>query len=314
MTSIKVPGDVPGLGKMEHEINKLRTQLKAKTGSELRTILERQRRIVANKSLLSRLPDSGERSRVTILAVERLLEAKDKEEDLAAQMDSLKLTTEAMEWKNRLLDSDDDSDPESCGPVQDPLSLLAEGLVPPPSHQARAKATETDHIEKFAAACTAKVDLTTKPHKFLPHNSVNCAALHEDLRAALGPQNARPPASPSSLRDRVGGGPSPLPLTPSIPLPPNYSCTTKQLSLGESLRLQQEQLKMVKEAQLKQAMDRLGAPTLTSRSTEEEPLKERFLDYREPGEESEQEEEEDSGDEGLAVVGLQANDPHSQEV
>ena len=47
--------------------------------------------------------------------------------------------------------------------------------------------------------------------------------------------------------------------TASIPLPPVYTYQTKQLSLADSLKLQQDQDRRLKDIQLKHAADRLAS-------------------------------------------------------
>ena len=162
-----------------------------------------------------------------------------------------------MEWKNRLLlDSDDDSDPEKD--PDDPLAVLAQGIIPPTSTRAKSiqpigeDDTEAGkanfevrqaEVEKFATAQASRVDLLSTPHnRFTPHSSVKQMALDSELRHRLGDGGTLP---------KPEGSPSPKPGTPNMPLPPTYSNTTCLLTLGDSLRLQQEQEKKVREAQVK---------------------------------------------------------------
>ena len=170
----------------------------------------------------------------------------------------MKISTERMEWKNRLLlDSDDDSDPEKD--PEDPLAVLAQGIIPPTSTRAKSiqangeDKTEAgksnlggrqDEVEKFATAQASRVDLVSMPqNRFTPHSSVKQMALDPELRHRLGAGGSSPKPEGSSS--------SPKPSTPNMPLPPTYSNTTCLLTLGDSLRLQQEQEKRVREAQVK---------------------------------------------------------------
>ena len=188
--------------------------------------------------------------------MKQLLTERSREEELEAGMEKMKISTERMEWKNRLLDSDDDSDPEKD--PEDPLAVLAQGLVPPTSTRAKSipaqdedKAVNGDsnilrgrqaEVEKFASAQASRVDLVSLPHnRFTPHSSVKQTALDPELRHRLGAGGTSP---------RPEGSPSPKPSTPNMPLPPTYSNTTCLLTLGDSLKLQQEQEKRVREAQV----------------------------------------------------------------
>ena len=193
----------------------------------------------------------------------QLLAERTKEEELEVGMEKMKISTEKMEWKNRLLESDDDSDPEKD--PEDPLAVLAQGLVPHTSSRARSREANdgTAHgdddklegrpkhgggqqeVEKFATAQASRVDLKSTPqNRFVPHSSLKQMVLDPELRQRLGGLDGSPSfVKPSS-------SPSPKPGTPSMPLPPTYTSSTCLLSLGDSLRLQQEQEKRVREAQV----------------------------------------------------------------
>ena len=198
--------------------------------------------------------------------MKQLLAERTKEEELEVGMEKMKISTEKMEWKNRLLlDSDDDSDPERD--PKDPLAVLAQGFVPPTS--SRAQSIRTDdlstldrredrmsnfvgsrpEVEKFATAQASRVDLVSTPqNRFIPHSSVKQLALDPELRHRLGAggtsTSPNPPKSACS--------PSPKPGTPNMPMSPNYTNTTScLLTLEDSLRLQQEQEKRIREAQVK---------------------------------------------------------------
>ena len=205
--------------------------------------------------------------RLSLTVMKQLLSEKMREAELEVGMEKMKISTERMEWKNRLLDSDDDSDPEKD--PEDPLAVLAQGLVPHTS--TRAKSIPTNEIptrdedrtengnsnvlggrqaevEKFATAQASRVDLVSLPHnRFTPHSSVKQTALDPELRHRLGAGGTSP---------RPEGSPSPKPSTPNMPLPPTYSNTTCLLTLGDSLRLQQEQEKRVREAQVRKITPR----------------------------------------------------------
>ena len=55
----KVPGEVAPMGKLNHEVKAFRDSIQKKTLPELEDLLTRQKSIVANKKLLSKLPDKG---------------------------------------------------------------------------------------------------------------------------------------------------------------------------------------------------------------------------------------------------------------
>merc|ERR1712240_931273 len=103
-------------------------------------------------------------------------------------------------------------------------------------------------------AQVTRVDLKSTPqNRFVPHSSLKQMSLDPELRQRLGgPDSSQSLTKPSS-------SPSPKPGTPSMPLPPTYTSSTCLLSLGDSLRLQQEQERRVREAQVISAQSRLIA-------------------------------------------------------
>ena len=268
----------------------------------------------------------------------QLLAERTKEEELEVGMEKMKISTEKMEWKNRLLDSDDDSDPEKD--PEDPLAVLAQGLVPHTSSRARSREANdgTAHgennmlderhkygggqqeVEKFATAQATRVDLKSMPqNRFVPHSSLKQMSLDPELRQRLG----GPDSSPSLTKP--SSPPSPKPGTPSMPLPPTYTSSTCLLSLGDSLRLQQEQEKRVREAQVTigvmasfgivfcnlwinisfQVISAQSRLTASRGLPVGEPIVEgaRFTEYRTAAELS-GDDEDVSDDEGVGVVGV----------
>ena len=64
---MKSPGDIVGIGKMEHEVAKLRAELRSKSAVQLKEAVARQSKLLENKALVSRLPDRGEKCRSVFL-------------------------------------------------------------------------------------------------------------------------------------------------------------------------------------------------------------------------------------------------------
>ena len=293
----QVPGEVLPIGKMSFEVAKLREEMKLKTSTQLKEILERQEKILNNKSLVNKLPDKGEKAKSTRTLIFDLLKSKEKIDTLEKEMVKMKINTEAMEWKNTLLDSDDDSDPEVDGVQKNPLSVLVQGVVPPKSSKGKpVEKMNNSDLELFAIREADKVDKTNSKQNFVPYQSVKNCGLSVEVKSKLSTINSTYPASNSNNR-------LPSQRTPSIPLPPIYSCTTKQLSLAESLKLQQDQDKKLKDIQIKHAAERLAASKgLAKLGLLDSVVKGQFEEYRNVHEESE--EEQDSGDEGHGVVGV----------
>jgi len=296
---MKVPGKVQAIGKMSWEVTKLRGEMKTKTVPQLREVLERQQKILGNKYLVAKLKDKGERARGTRDMVIELLKEKEKVEGLEEKLTKLKINTEAMEWKNTLLDSDDDSDPEAEGPVKNPLAVFAQGVVPTKSSKGKEELdAHNTELELFAMKETEKVDNTQTKDSFVPFRSARTTCLNVDLRSKLGAGGSD--ENPSSTRR------SPHHTTPSIPLPPVYNCQTKQLTLADSLKLQQDQDRRLKDIQLKHAAERLASSKgLVKLGLNDIVVKGQFEEYRNTLEDSGGEEDGESGDEGVGVVGIQ---------
>ena len=310
--TMKVPGEVPAVGKMSFEIQKLREELKTKTVPQLKEALERQEKLVKNPALLKKLPDKGEKSLKTVKLIKELISEKEEVDGLEKQMKALKVNTEKMEWKGGILDSDDDSDPEAEGPVKDPLSLLAQGVVPKHSSKAAATTNNNDMsgIEAFAVREAEKVDGLEPKQSFVPFKNTKTSTVTEDIRK-LNPKSDKVEtvSKPVSSKRRPKNPP-----TPSIPLPNTYTCETKQLSLTESLKLQQDQDKKLREIQMKNAAEKLSAgdnfAALLKQAEEVNTVGSQFEEYRDQSEEVEDvDEDEEAGVNIMSVV----NDDNNEE-
>ena len=296
---LKVPGDVPAVGKMSFEIARLREEIKTKNVPQLREILERQDRILNNPGLVKKLPDKGEKARSTKDMILKLINEKEKVDDLEEEMKKMKINTEKMEWKGGLLDSDDDSDPENEDSGKNPLSVLAQGIVPKVSSKAKSKVdVENDRdrsdLELFAIKEAEKVDNLPNKETFVPYKAAK-TELSDETKCSLQIKPAS--ADNSKIRGR-----RPAVTTPAIPLPSVYNCETKQLSLAESMQLQQQQDRKLRDIQLKHAAEKLAAGKEIRDLNEVRIEGGQFEEYRDHNEEEEQ--EEDSGDEGVGVVGI----------
>ena len=300
---LRVPGEVAPVGRMSFEVEKLREEIRAKTVPELKEILERQDKILNNSALINKLPDKGEKARSKREIIVQLLKDKERLEGLESQMKGMMIDTDKMEWKGRLLDSDDDSDPETDGPVKDPLVILAQGVVPTKSSKAQeveANVPSTE-LELFAQKEVEMFDQIETKKTFVPFKSTNSSIKDEELRQTLN--DLKPKEEPVKMTSRT-----PTHRTPSIPLPAVYNCQTKKLSLADSLRLQQDHESKLREAQLRQAASRLVVSRDIKVEAETEELTGvQFEEYREnTGENNQDEEEEvdDDDDEGHGVVGI----------
>ena len=318
---LKVPGDVPAVGKMSFEIARLREEIKTKNVPQLKEILERQDRILNNSVLLKKLPDKGEKAKNTKVMIEDLIRDKNKVDALEKEMEKMKINTDKMEWKGHLLDSDDDSDPEEDGPVKNPLSVLAQGIVPKVSSRAKKEApssTGMSDLELFAIKEAEKIDNLETKDNFVPFKAIKSNEIDEVTKKTLLNmndvlKNSKKPEL-SKFEKRKQEKRQQKTKTPSYPLPNSYNCETKQLSLTESLKLQQEQDKKFREVQMRHAAEKLSAAALIGDSVKTEDVHiggGQFQEYRDQREEDQ--DQEDSGDEGVGVVGITQVSEHQDD-
>ena len=94
---------------------------------------------------------------------------------------------------------------------------------------------ELSDLELFAQKEIEKVDNLAPKESFVPFNNLKTTKVDEDLRKQIG--TAPSSTKLSTPRSKIKFVPKHK--TPSIPLPNVYVCETKQLSLAESLKLQQ---------------------------------------------------------------------------
>ena len=129
---------------------------------------------------------------------------------------------------------------------------------------------------------------------FVPYKAAK-AEISDETKCSLRIKPAPAPAENPKIRGR-----RPVVTTPAIPLPSVYNCETKQLSLAESMQLQQQQDRKLRDIQLKHAAEKLSAGKEIRDLNEVRIEGGQFEEYRDNNEEEEQ--EEDSGDEGVGVV------------
>merc|ERR1712098_910888 len=147
-------------------------------------------------------------------------------------------------------------------------------------------------------------DKLAPKESFVPFNNLKTTKVDEDLRKQIGIAPTSTKLSPPKSKIKF----VPKHKTPSIPLPNVYVCETKQLSLADSLRLQQDQDKKLREIQMIHAAEKLMASSNLGGVTEEvNTVGSQFQEYRSKTEEDEEEVEDVDDvddDEGVGVVGV----------
>ncbi|XP_014272486.1 uncharacterized protein Polr2M [Halyomorpha halys] len=261
--------------------NEHHTDVKALSKPQLLELLARQNRLI--KSLpLAKLPDKGEKVLRFKREIELEIERRDKTEDISDVLTRLTIKEkkiDVLEWDEKNTDfiAEKDLDGEPIEDEQNPLAILAthSGTTHNQKKVLVEKEDEplitlADIEEVYAINLSNKIDKVEPKKRFLPHKS-----LISDLTEVK-----------KKVRDLSAATP-PLPVFGDA----------KLISLEESLKLQYEQTKHLKEVQLKHATERLKAmrytigdalPSVQSIST----YRENVDEYSETEEESENENEE----------------------
>lgn len=264
MSKIKIPGDVyHSRTESQGYIDDLGKRQKF----ELEELLERQKRILANKKFVSRLPDKGEKIISFHDKILKELEHRNEVEEAANVLSRLNIASEGkaamskLEWTGKYNDKEDgdtkivelDSDDE-----EDPLKLLAqptgagvhkkkiihiapeESLIKP-EDIAEIETFETDPLDvehvKYIVDKVEKAQETNKRESFKPYKTTR-SNVHDPMKEKQRKlhKNWEVTAATPPL---IAHGPA------------------KVLTLNESLTLQKEQTEKLQEIQAKHAVERL---------------------------------------------------------
>merc|ERR1719509_502650 len=287
---------------MAHEKAKEKRDFHKKNLVELKEMLTRQKQLLGNKSLVSKLPDKGDKARARMDEILKLIQEREMQDDLTEKMAGLGIgkliDTDAMEWVNRgedavHLDSDDDPDPEEDKLPSNPFKVHASRELPyrqtkkPQREESQETGSidleassvdphvvaktdlEASSVDPHVVAKTAKVDDIQPTSRFMPFAST-ASASPRWLSSSSQPCDKNSPSEDHVNKDNLGEKPhkraptlNPSHKTHPIPLPPKpYNCKTVLLPLMESLELQRHQAVKLKEVQMKHAAERLAAGRL----------------------------------------------------
>eukprot|EP00088_Acartia_fossae_P012097 TRINITY_DN16208_c0_g1_i2.p1 TRINITY_DN16208_c0_g1~~TRINITY_DN16208_c0_g1_i2.p1 ORF type:complete len:371 (+),score=114.93 TRINITY_DN16208_c0_g1_i2:40-1152(+) len=251
----RVPGELPPMGKMTHEQNTLKAELKKKSLVELKDLLASNQKIASNATLLNRLPDRGAKVKEKLAILKSLVEERERGNELAEAMAALHLPdTDAMEWNTK---SAAMKAPDALTVMDQTLKVLAEGSLPSTNPTDSDNTTPADDLnDQHQHYLTHKVgvlDTVAKEDRFVP-----VASLHNTDLQKVKP-DLPVPNLPSSSHQSTCSRNNAKVKTEAIPLPKYSNATTRQLSLQESLRIQREQAEKLREATVRQAAARLAA-------------------------------------------------------
>ncbi|XP_014242454.1 uncharacterized protein LOC106662724 [Cimex lectularius] len=202
-------------------------------------LLDRQNKIASNKSTLLKLPDKG----VKLLSFKKEIEDElKKRNDIADISDvmaglSIRADIQEIEWTGKLssqseskLQPEDENDPLKILATHSGTTFHQKIICSKSDDDPEPDISEQDIQDAYAINLCNKVHKIEPPIKFLPHKTLNKVKEMSkdklrDLSAAAGP--------------------------------PSKFGSSKEVSLEDSLKIQLEQAKHLKEIQLKHAAERL---------------------------------------------------------
>ena len=216
----KVPGQVKPMGRLDHEEKTFKESISKMSLPQLKDLLARQDAILSNKRLLEKLPDKGHKIREKKKEIQDLMEKKSSQKDLSEVFEEkMKLVdTEKLEWR------------------PDPLRILAEKEVP-----------DKEYVEEFVKKFDDEKWKKENSLKNAPFKQVKRNELDEKAKGKI------------NLKRNLKENPIKSRKVEVMPLPPaNYErLKVQQIDLKESLELQKNQMKNLKEVKLQNAIGKL---------------------------------------------------------
>ncbi|XP_011703314.1 PREDICTED: DNA-directed RNA polymerase II subunit GRINL1A [Wasmannia auropunctata] len=261
----KIPGDIlPSKKESQGYID----DLGKKERFQLEELLERQETILANKNLISRLPDRGEKIINFHDKILQELKRRDEVEEMASVLSRLNIASEGkaamskLEWTGKYNEKDDkdvtkivelDSDDE-----EDPLKILAqptgtgvhnkkiihvapeESLIKPEDiaeiETFKTDPSDIEHV-KYIVDKVEKTQKTNKKESFKPYKTTK-SNVHDPMKEKQRKLHKNWEVTAATPPLIVHGA-------------------AQVLSLNESLRLQKNQTEKLQEIQAKHAVERL---------------------------------------------------------
>lgn len=264
--NLKIPGNmVPSKKESQGYID----DLKKKEKFQLEELLERQKKILANKKFISKLPDKGEKIINFYNKIQKELEHRNEVEEAANVLSRLNIASEGkmamskLEWTGKYNERDDenmtkiidlDSDDE-----EDPLKILAqptgtgvhkkkiihmvpkENLIKPEDiaeiETFKTDLLDTEHV-KYIVDKVEKVQEVKKREPFKPYKTTK-SNVHDPMKEKHRKLHKYWEVTAATPPLIVHGA-------------------AKILNLNESLKLQKEQTEKLQEIQAKHAVERLA--------------------------------------------------------
>ncbi|XP_040570219.1 uncharacterized protein Polr2M [Lepeophtheirus salmonis] len=286
----RVPGTVAPIGQFQHEKKNKITE-KSLLREMLET-LERENRILSHPKLLKSLPDGGEKIKIRIRSLKELIDQKKKKDEeeatkLMSELTISKVDVDALEWNSGIsaptFEDFDDEELES----KNPFKILTEREVPQ-------KMNKSSSFDPHTEQLSSKIDQIKPPSRFLPFSAIN----HSDQNIKKATSSLIPTSNPSKIR-------KPSELMP-LPAEIKHSSVTP-ISLSESLRIQVQKDKELKELQIKRAAQKLMEFQLENTSNNSLEISNR-MNYRDKKEEHDSDDSLNESDDEFATPEGQSED------
>ncbi|OAD59731.1 hypothetical protein WN48_08526 [Eufriesea mexicana] len=261
----KIPGDLPPLSKKESQgyIEDLRNKQK----NELEELLERQNKILSNKTFVLKLPDKGEKIKSFCDRILKELEHRNEVEKAANLLSKLNLASEGkaamneLEWTGKYnenkttikvieLDSGDEEDPLKILAQPTGYGVHKKKITHLPPEESLIKPEDLAEIESFKIKADEHItyivnkveksleDKDNKKKPFKPYKTTK-SNVHDPEKEKQRKRNKHWEVTAATPPLIVHGA-------------------AKIINLNESLKIQKEQAETFQKIQAKHAAERLG--------------------------------------------------------
>ncbi|XP_063995809.1 DNA-directed RNA polymerase II subunit GRINL1A [Diachasmimorpha longicaudata] len=258
----RIPGEV---GVSRKESQGFMDNLESKTNIEIRDLLERQNKLLGNKSFISKLPDKGEKISKFRGKLLQELSRRNEVEEAAKLLSRLNIASEGkdamneLEWTGKYsegnasrkiveLDSDDEEDPLKILAQPTGTGVHKKKFVILPPEESLINDEDLTEIESF------KSDLSLPQHIKYIVDKVEKEG--NAMREPFKPYKTTKTNVHDPMKEKVRKKDKHWEVTAATP-PLIVHGAVQSLSMNESLKLQKAQAEKLREIQVKHAIERL---------------------------------------------------------
>ncbi|XP_076245442.1 RNA polymerase II subunit M [Calliopsis andreniformis] len=264
----KIPGELPPPSRKESQ--GYVEDLGRKQKFELEELLERQNKILANKSFISKLPDKGAKIKAFRDRIEKELQHKNEVEKAANLLSRLNLASEGkaamneLEWTGKYsetkstvkvveLDSDDEEDPLKILAQPTGSGIHKKKIIHLPPEESLIKAEDLAEIESFKEEEPTDVEHV----KYIVDKVEKSTDEENKKREPFKPYKTTKSNVHDPEKEKYRKQHKNWEVTAATP-PLIVHGAVKVINLNESLKLQKEQAEKLQEIQAKHAAERLA--------------------------------------------------------